>query len=213
VAKKKSTKSGKTTKRSSKSTKSSAKKAPSKKKSTKAKSAKKATKKKSKSTKRTAAKSAKKVTKRTTKKKTAASKAAPNGSSKKKPTRKTKLSTRDLKKYLALLMLKRAEILGDMDSMTAEALNIDSANLSHMPLHMADIGSDNYEQELTLGLVDKERERLEEINEAILRINDRTYGICVESGKPIGKARLEAKPWAKYCIEVAREMERGKRRF
>jgi len=196
-------------------------KAKSAKKSTKKKSTRKTTKKKStkkgKTSKKTGsartsrAKTAKKVAKRTTKKKAAASKSRAAAAPKKSPSKKkikTHLKRRELNYFAKLLLLKRAELLGDMDSMHNEALNIDSANLSHMPLHMADIGSDNYEQELTLGLLETERKRLTQINAALERIKDRTYGVCQVTFKPIKKARLEAKPWAKYSIEAARELER-----
>ena len=79
---------------------------------------------------------------------------------------------------------------------------------------MADIGTDNFQQEFTLGLVESERKLLGEINAALIRIQKGTYGVCEESGKPIGKARLDVTPWARYCIEVARDMERrGGRRM
>ena len=77
-----------------------------------------------------------------------------------------------------------------------------------MPIHMADIGTDNYEQEFTLGLVESERKLLREIDAAIVRIRDGIYGVCLERGIPIGRPRLDAKPWAKYCIEEARDRER-----
>ena len=125
-------------------------------------------------------------------------------------TVKSHLSKKELNQYRTLLLVKRAEILGDMSSMSREALQ-DSANLSHMPIHMADVGSDNYEQELMLGLVESERKLVQEINSALDRITEGTYGICQGSGKPINKERLAAKPWAKYCIEIAREMERSGR--
>jgi RNA polymerase-binding protein DksA len=121
---------------------------------------------------------------------------------------KSPLSKKELLQYRQLLMEKRAEILGDMTSMSREALS-DPSNLSHMPIHMADVGSDQYDQELMLGLVESERKLVNEINDALQRIIDGTYGICQATFKPIGKPRLQAKPWAKYCIEAAREMERG----
>lgn len=128
------------------------------------------------------------------------------------PTRrKTHLSDKELAHFKKLLLAKASEILGDIVSMSEEALNIDAANLSHMPIHMADVGSDIYDQELTLGLVESERRLVHEIFEALERIKDRTYGVCEATGKPINKARLNAKPWAKYCIEAAREMERNGR--
>jgi RNA polymerase-binding protein DksA len=74
---------------------------------------------------------------------------------------------------------------------------------------MADIGTDNYEQEFALGLMDSERKLLKEIDDALQRIEKRTYGICEGTGKPISKARLEAQPWARYCVEYARMLEQG----
>ncbi len=78
-----------------------------------------------------------------------------------------------------------------------------------MPIHMADIGTDTYDQDFILGLAETERQGLREIDEALQRIESRTFGICQMTGKPIPKARLNAKPWAKYTIEAAREVERG----
>jgi len=78
-----------------------------------------------------------------------------------------------------------------------------------MPVHMADVGTDNYEQEFTLGLLESERQLLGEINAALGRIGQGTYGVCVGTGQPIGEARLRAKPWAKYSIEYARMIEGG----
>jgi DnaK suppressor protein len=72
---------------------------------------------------------------------------------------------------------------------------------------MADIGSDNYEQEFTLGLMDSERKLLKEIDDALQRVEQGIYGICEGTGKQIPKARLEAQPWARYCVEYARKLE------
>ena len=120
---------------------------------------------------------------------------------------KTGLTTKDLKSFRQQLLERRAEIIGDVQALEA-ARTGNAGEISHMPLHMADVGSDNYEQEFMLGLMESERKTIIEIDQALLRIVDRTYGVCLDSGKPIGLPRLEAKPWAKYCIEVARERER-----
>jgi RNA polymerase-binding protein DksA len=120
------------------------------------------------------------------------------------------LLTKDLEHYRELLLLKRRELVGDMSSMEREALrSTTGTNLSNLPLHMADMGTDNYEQEFTLGLVEKDRQLLREINTALAKIMDGSYGICEGTGKPISKARLEAQPWAKFSIEYARQMEKG----
>lgn len=119
------------------------------------------------------------------------------------------LSPKELEHFRELLLAKRRELVGDMSSMEREALRSASgSNLSNLSLHMADMGTDNYEQEFTLGLVEKDRGLLREINQALAKIQDGTYGLCEGTGKPISKARLEAQPWAKYSIEHARAMER-----
>lgn len=117
---------------------------------------------------------------------------------------KTGLSKKDLAAFEHLLLEKRAEIVGDVESLQTDARNGGGA-ISYE--HMADVGTDSYEQEFTLGLVESERRLLREIDEALDRIGNGTYGVCIESGQPIGRPRLEAKPWAKYSIEVARQRE------
>jgi len=124
-----------------------------------------------------------------------------------------KLSAADIKYFKNLLLEKRKEILGDVDSLENDSLKQSrgdaAGDLSSMPIHMADIGSDNYEQEFTLGLLDSERKILTEIYDALERIADKTYGICQGTDKLIPRARLEAKPWCKYCVEYAQLIEKG----
>lgn len=120
------------------------------------------------------------------------------------------LGMRELEHFRDLLLDKRRELVGDMSQMEREALRSSGGtNLSTLPLHMADMGTDNYEQEFTLGLVEKDRGLLREINSALAKIQNGTYGICEGTGKPISKARLEAQPWARFSIEHARQLERG----
>lgn len=120
------------------------------------------------------------------------------------------LKPKELEVFRNLLLAKRRELLGDVHAMEEEALrSTTGSNLSNLPIHMADMGSDNYEQEFTLGLVAKDRQLLREIDIALAKIRDGTYGICEGTGKPISKARLEAKPWARYSIEYTRQMESG----
>jgi DnaK suppressor protein len=120
------------------------------------------------------------------------------------------LSSKELEFYRELLLAKRRELVGDMSSMEREALrSAQGSNLSNLPIHMADMGTDNYEQEFTLGLVQKDRDLLRDLNSALAKIQDGTYGICEGTGKPISKVRLEAQPWARYSIEYARQKEKG----
>ncbi len=130
------------------------------------------------------------------------------------PVPKTKLSDAQLEEFKQWLLDKRRELVRDMDNLADEALrrrrSEAAGDLSSMPIHMADIGSDNWEQEFTLGLISNERALLREIDDALQRIVDRTYGICLGTHKRICVARLRAKPWAKYCIEYARLHEKGR---
>ena len=124
-----------------------------------------------------------------------------------------RLSAADIDHFKALLLAKRRELVGDVNEIHNEALRnsrMDAAgDLSAMPIHMADIGTDTYHQELDVGLIDSERKLLRQIDEALDRINQGTYGTCLGTGKSIGKPRLEAKPWARYSVEYARIIENG----
>jgi len=128
-------------------------------------------------------------------------------------TKKRSLTSADTEHFKQILLEKRKEILRNVNEFEDEALKksrLDaSGDLSSMPIHMADIGTDNYEQEFALGLMDSERKLLKEIDEALERIEQQTYGICEGTGKLIPKARLEAQPWARYCVEYARMLEQG----
>ena len=157
--------------------------------------------------KKTAKKPAKKAPKKAVKK------AAKKTSKKPASARNTRLNAKDLARFQDLLLQKRREIIGSVNEIHDEALKnsrMDAAgDLSSMPIHMADLGSDTYEQEFALGLMDSERKLLQEIDDALRRIEEKAYGICEGTGKPIKKARLEAQPWARYCVEFARMLEQG----
>ncbi len=123
------------------------------------------------------------------------------------------LTKREIDNYRGRLLLLRRQLVGDVDHMSLDALKNSrqesSGDLSSMPIHMADIGTDNYEQEFTLGLIESERRMLKDIDYALFRIGEGTYGTCDATGEPIGRVRLDAKPYARYCIDFARKLEQG----
>jgi RNA polymerase-binding protein DksA len=131
-------------------------------------------------------------------------------------TKEDRLTAADIEHFKQMLLEKRGEILANVNEMEDETLKKSRLNaagdLSSMPIHMADIGSDNYEQEFTLGLMDSERNLLKEIDDALQRIEQGIYGLCEGTGRQIQKARLEAEPWARYCVEYARKLEQGRAR-
>lgn len=121
---------------------------------------------------------------------------------------KSPLSKKERDHYKEILMLKRAQLVGDVTTMETEALTGGgSGSLSSLPQHMADAGSDTYDQSLNLDLAAGQRKLLREIDGALARIADNTFGICEYLGTPISPERLENTPWARYSIEGAREME------
>ena len=163
-----------------------------------------------KTVKKAAKKTVKKAAKKTVKKVAEKAPDKPKAPKKKKKL-KSPLKKSQLARYRKMLLEKRRALLGDMSGIAAGAFRGGNGggDLSSMPTHPADIGSDNYEQEFSLGLLESERALLEEIDEALQRIEDRTYGVCVGTGKPIGVPRLNARPWSKYGIEYARMVEQG----
>ena len=123
------------------------------------------------------------------------------------------LKNEDLVSYRRVLQTLRSRLRGDLDRMTDEALRRQSTggsgSLSSVPLHMADLGTENYDQEFTLGLIENEQGTLELVNEALERMEHGSFGRCVECSEPISKPRLQAIPYARHCIRCARKLEGG----
>jgi len=139
-------------------------------------------------------------------------KAPKGGSGKRKSTRrdgsaKTPFTKAELDHFKELLLRRRRRILGSVTAMEQEALK--AADQDFSVDHMADHGSDNYEQDFTLSLVESERRELIEIDHALDRIEGKRYGICEGTGELIARARLEAIPYARYGIEYQRRVEAG----
>ncbi|MBL8795839.1 MAG: TraR/DksA C4-type zinc finger protein [Planctomycetia bacterium] len=116
----------------------------------------------------------------------------------------------ELEAYREQLVQLHHRLNGDVSSLKEEALGNGGGgnNLSNMPIHMADLGSDAFEQENTLNLLANEQQQLEEIAEALDRIRQGAFGTCEECETPIPKARLKEIPYARYCVECARKQER-----
>ncbi len=117
----------------------------------------------------------------------------------------------ELNEYRVRLMEIRARLRGDVDQMANSALkktrSESNGDLSSMPIHMADIGSDNFEQEFTLSLMESEEGTLDAIEGALERIANGTFGHCEECGVKIPKARLNAIPYAPLCVKCAQHQE------
>ena len=117
-------------------------------------------------------------------------------------------STMNPNGYYNQLVHLRARFLGDVSQMADAALQ--DSNVVRMPSDMADVGTDAFEQELTLDLLGNEKKVLEQIDAALKRIEDGSYGRCEECGRNISKARLAAIPYAALCVRCAAKAENGR---
>jgi RNA polymerase-binding protein DksA len=117
----------------------------------------------------------------------------------------------EAKVYRDQLVALRSRLRGDVNQMADAALKKTrseaNGDLSSMPIHMADIGSDNFEQEFTLSLMENEEGTLDAIEAALERIESGSYGECEECGVKIPKTRLNAIPYTALCVKCAGKLE------
>jgi len=126
-------------------------------------------------------------------------------------TPKNKLNPKEKQDLRSALISRRAVLMGDVSNMHDSALSksgaVASGDLSTVPYHMADVGTDNFEHEFTLGLIENEEEELREIDAALERLEKGTFGLCERCKEPIPRSRLKLIPYAKLCIECKRGEE------
>jgi RNA polymerase-binding transcription factor DksA len=120
------------------------------------------------------------------------------------------------KKYYKLLVELRGHVRDELNLHTSDTLKHssrdDSGDLSSYGSHQADAGTDTFDRDFALSLVSNEQEALNEIEEAILRIKNGTYGVCEVTGKAIPAARLTAVPFARFSVDGQAEYEKNMRR-
>jgi len=117
-----------------------------------------------------------------------------------------KFDKEELEKYTKMLLKKKEEMLKEIRGVQKDSLNTSqrdaSGDLSAYTFHMADVATDSFDREFSLGIATNVQQKiLYAIEEALKRIEDKTFGICVGCEKPIAKQRLIAMPWAGLCVE------------
>jgi DnaK suppressor protein len=120
------------------------------------------------------------------------------------------LSKAELSEFKTLLLHRKAVLQGDVKTLEDEACKkgTDAAgDLSTLPMHLADLGTDSFEQDISLGLMENESDELHEIQEAFERIKDGTFGLCESCRKKIPKERLKAIPYARLCVSCKKKEE------
>ena len=116
--------------------------------------------------------------------------------------------------YKKILLKNKEQIVGDIRTLSDEnsgSGNDRSGDVSGHALHMADVATDMYDREFTLGLASNDRELLYEIDEALARVQDGSYGACSECKKSIPAQRLKAVPYARLCMKCQNKRESKRR--
>jgi len=106
--------------------------------------------------------------------------------------------------YCQRLLELREQLLRQMNGLAKES----AQELPGYSLHMADSGTDNFDRDFALSLLSSDQDAVYEIEEALKRIEKKTYGVCELTGKTIPKARLEAIPWTRFTVDAQAQLER-----
>jgi RNA polymerase-binding transcription factor DksA len=118
-----------------------------------------------------------------------------------------------LEAYRQKLLSLGQRLKSDFSRLSDEALRntggATTGNLSNTPVHLADLGSDAFEQEIALSLLENQEQQLEEVAAALRRLEQGTFGLCEQCHRPIDPDRLQAIPQASCCIGCARQAENG----
>lgn len=120
------------------------------------------------------------------------------------PKRKPATIKREWKKYHDVLLDIRARLLNQMGGLKKES----AEEMSGYSMHMADAGTENFDRDSALSLLSSDQDAVYEIEEALKRIEEGTYGICELTGKAIPKSRLNAIPWARYTVKAQAQLEK-----
>ena len=125
------------------------------------------------------------------------------------------LTKEQRKQFRQLLITERVKLADEIKSIAHDALTSPrdaSGDLSAYTVHMADMASDTYERELSMNIVTSEQELLYQIDDALKRLDDGSYGICQQCNQPITMSRLKAVSYASLCISCQRVKEQKSKR-
>ena len=122
---------------------------------------------------------------------------------------KSPLSKPELNEFRDALLARKRLLQGDVKGLENEAMKkgSDGGDLSTLPMHLADLGTDSFEQEMSLGLMESESGELQKVQEALERIADGSFGLCETCRKKVPKERLKAIPWAALCVSCKMKEE------
>ncbi len=123
-----------------------------------------------------------------------------------------KLLKKDLKTFKKLIIKRKEEIVEELRHIREDTLRQSqrdaAGDISAYTLHMADIATDSYDREFSLGIASNERKLLYEIDDSLKRLEDGIYGSCEACTKPIAKTRLKVLPYTRLCKKCQEKLEK-----
>ena len=125
------------------------------------------------------------------------------------------LSKEQIKQFRQLLITERSKVAKEIRSIAQDATKSPreaSGDLSAYTVHMADMAADTYERELSMNIASSEQEVLYQIDDALKRLDDGSFGVCQQCSQPISMSRLKAVPYASLCIGCQRVKEQKNKR-
>ena len=125
---------------------------------------------------------------------------------------KKKLNKKQCEDFKKRILQLKEEIIAEIKHIADDTLKKSqkeaSGDISGYTYHMADVATDTYDREFSLGIASNEREILYELDDALKRIEEGTYGICEDCKTMIAKKRLVAVPYARLCVKCQVKKEK-----
>jgi RNA polymerase-binding protein DksA len=125
---------------------------------------------------------------------------------------KNKFNKKELSEYKKIILKIKEKVVGDIKHISEDTLKKSqkdaSGDISGYTYHMADVATDTYDREFSLGLASNEQKALYELDDALKRIEEGTFGICEECKSIMTKTRLKAVPYARLCVKCQEKRER-----
>jgi len=125
---------------------------------------------------------------------------------------KKKLARKELAEFKKLVLKKKQEVLDEINHISEDTLKKSqkeaSGDISGYTYHMADVATDTYDREFSMGIASNERKVIYELDDALKKIEEGTFGVCEECAGLISKSRLKAVPYARYCVKCQEKKEK-----
>ena len=125
---------------------------------------------------------------------------------------KKKFNKKELVYFKKLILKRKEEVLEEIKHLSEDTLKKSqkdaSGDISGYTYHMADVATDAYDREFSLGLASNEQNSLYELDDALKKIDEGTFGICEECNSLITKIRLKAVPYARLCVKCQKKKEK-----